>query len=369
MSRHGSCDPIASVEAIELSIPFEDGGEGMGLTPQRWRAFDQVLVRIETRSGRVGWGEAFSYVCRTAVAAAVRDMAAPLLIGREPDDPAAITDELQRKLHLFGRYGVTLFAISGIDIALWDLKAAGEGVPLSELLGGARRNRVDSYASLVRYADPVLVGRFAREAASLGYRSIKLHEIARGCIEAGRRGAGAQLHLTVDVNCAWSADHAAAMLPVLSALGVDWLEEPIFPPEDFAALALLRGQGVRIAAGENACTAVAFRQMLEAGALDVAQPSVTKVGGLTEFMRVAALCEAHGVPVMPHSPYFGPGYWATLHLASVLAAEPLFEVLYVQAEAESGLRRPKPAGGWIETPSGPGLGFAPDMDVLARYRV
>jgi L-alanine-DL-glutamate epimerase-like enolase superfamily enzyme len=362
-------DPIASVEAIELSIPFEDGGAGVGLTPQRWRAFDQVLVRVETRSGCVGWGEAFSYVCRTAVAAAVRDMVAPLLIGREFDDPAALTDELQRKLHLFGRYGVTMFAISGVDIALWDLKAQAANVPLVALLGGARRERIDSYASLVRYGDPELVERFAREAVAEGYRSVKLHEIAPDCIAAGRRGAGAGVHLTVDVNCAWSADHARAMIPMLKEQGIDWLEEPVFPPEDHATLAGLRGQGVRIAAGENACTSVAVRHMLDAGAMDVAQPSVTKVGGVTEFMRVGALCVARGVPVMPHSPYFGPGWWATLHCAAALEAEPLFEVLYVSAEAESGLRRAHPSGGWLEASTAVGLGFEPDPETFARYRV
>ena len=289
-----SADPIVSVEAIELSIPFEDGGEGVGLTPQRWRSLEQVLVRIETQSGRVGWGDAFAYACRKPVAAAVREMVAPLLIGRDPGDPAALNDELQRKLHLFGRYGITIFAISGADIALWDLKAQAAGLPLSALIGGARRNRIDCYASLVRYGDAALVERYAREAVAEGYRSVKLHEIEASCIAAGRRGAGAGTHLTVDVNCVWSSERATAMLPLLLEQGVDWLEEPIFPPEDHRALASLRGKGARIAAGENACTSIAFRHMLEAGAVDVVQPSVTKVGGVTEFMRVAALAATRG---------------------------------------------------------------------------
>jgi L-alanine-DL-glutamate epimerase-like enolase superfamily enzyme len=362
-------DPVVSVEAIELSIPFSDGGSGLGLTPGRWTDLDMVLVRVQTRSGRVGWGEAFSYVCRRAVAAAVRDMVAPLAIGREPDDVVAITDEAQRRLHLFGRYGITMFAISGLDIALWDLKAQAAGVPLHGMFGASHRQRVQAYASLVRYGDPVLVEDRARRAADEGYTSIKLHEVETGTIQAGRRGAGTAAHLTVDVNCAWSAEQVRRMIPGLQAIGADWLEEPVFPPEDHTTLASLRGAGIRIAAGENACTAMAFRQMLDAGAVDIAQPSVTKVGGVTEFLRVSELCAERDVPVMPHSPYFGPGYWATLHLTAALPGAPLFEVLHIDLEAEFGEDRPKPVGGQIAVPQGPGLGFRPDAATLARYRV
>src|SRR4051794_31267883 len=112
---------ITAVDPIVLRIPFQDGGTGLGMTPQRWAVLDTVLVRIETDTGLVGWGEAFGYFCHRAVAAAVTDLAAPSLIGRDPSDPAALNLELQRKLALFGRYGITIFALS--DIALWDLRA------------------------------------------------------------------------------------------------------------------------------------------------------------------------------------------------------------------------------------------------------
>lgn len=363
-------DPIARVDVIELSIPFEDGGAGEGLTPGRWRSLDQVLVRIETRAGRVGWGEAFGYVCRAAVAATLRQMVAPILIGREPDDPAALNAELQRKLHLFGRYGITVFAISGVDIALWDIKSRTEGVPLHALLGAAQRPDVQAYASLVRYGEAGLVARYAARAWAEGYTSIKLHEITRDCIAAGRAAAGQDAHLTVDVNCAWNGAQAMAMLPELAALDIAWLEEPIFPPEDFSTLAMLEGQGVvAIAAGENACTAFEFTRMAASRAVRFAQPSITKMGGVSEFMAAARVCAAAGIGLMPHSPYFGPGYWATLHAMAVLPGAPLLEILYVDAAGESGLARPHAQGGRVAIPQGVGLGFTPDAAALRRFAV
>ena len=132
---------------------------------------------------------------------------------------------------------------------------------------------------------------------------------------------GEGVPLCVDTNCPWTPAEAREMAARLAPYDLHWLEEPIFPPEDFDALARLQHEsGVDLACGENACTAFEFRNMLDAGAVRYAQPSVTKVGGVTEFRKVVALAEARGVTVMPHSPYFGPGWLATLQL---LAAMPL----------------------------------------------
>lgn len=361
---------IAAVEVFELTIPFTDGGPGLGLTPDRWDRFDTVLLRVTDETGRHGWGEAFSYACRGPVAAAVREMVAPLLLGQDAADPAAVTDMLQRRLHLFGRYGITFFAISGADIALHDLRARTAGVPLATLLGARRRDAVQAYASLVRYGSPGLVQRFAAEAVAGGYRSVKLHEVTEDTIAAGRLGAGPDTHLTVDVNCAWTVAEARRFAPVLRRHGIAWLEEPVFPPEDFAALATLRGPDMPdLAAGENACSAQQFAHMIAAGAVRFPQPSVTKVGGVTEFARVLALAEAAGLDCMPHSPYFGPGYFATLQLLAVAPGRPLLEVLYVRPAAYPGLRTPLPAGGMVAIPDAPGIGFEPDLATFDRYSV
>lgn len=181
---------ITAVEAVPLAIPFRYGAEGWKLGSGGWRALDFCLVRVETDAGLVGWGEAFSYSCRRAVSAAVRDMIAPIAVGKEVSEIGAIHAEIQKRLHIFGRFGITAFALSGLDIALWDLAGKSAGKPLHALLGGARRERIACYASLLRYADAKLLDQYCRQALDDGYRAIKLHEVDEKVIAAApRRGA------------------------------------------------------------------------------------------------------------------------------------------------------------------------------------
>ena len=175
---------ITAVEAVPLAIPFRYGAEGWKLGSGGWRALDFCLVRVETDAGVVGWGEAFSYSCRRAVAAAVRDMIAPIAVGRKVSELAAIHAEIQKRLHIFGRFGITAFALSGLDIALWDLAAKSAGKPLHALLGGARRERIACYASLLRYADTKLLSQYCGKALDDGFRAIKLHEVDEKVIAA-----------------------------------------------------------------------------------------------------------------------------------------------------------------------------------------
>jgi L-alanine-DL-glutamate epimerase-like enolase superfamily enzyme len=295
-------------------------------------------------------------------------MVAPLLLGEDASDPAHLTRGIQRKLHLFGRYGITIFAISGADMALWDLKAKADERPLAELLGPVLRQAIPAYASLVRYGHPETVERHAARAVADGYRSVKLHEVTVPAIQAGRRGAGPGTHLTVDANCAWSGDEAEGLIPAFEEAELAWLEEPLYPPEDFRALATLAARTrVPLAAGENACTAVEFARMIEDRAVAYPQPSVTKVGGVTEFAAVLKQAAAAGLTCMPHSPYFGPGYWATLQLLAIAPGEPLLERLYVESAAMPGIGTPEPDKGVVAIPQTPGIGFEPDWDVLERF--
>src|SRR4029450_3521620 len=125
-----------------------------------------MLVRVKTAAGIVGWGEAFAYACATATEAAIRDMFTPRLVGQSCHDIAALSREMQRQLHIQGRYGITIFAWSGIEMALWDIAAKRTGVSLATLLGGRRRGSVPAYASLVRYGDPLVVSTVATKGAA-----------------------------------------------------------------------------------------------------------------------------------------------------------------------------------------------------------
>ncbi|MGI9423015.1 MAG: mandelate racemase/muconate lactonizing enzyme family protein [Hyphomicrobiaceae bacterium] len=359
---------IRSVDVIPLQIPFEDGSAGTGLMPVKWTKLDIALVRLETVDGVVGWGDGFAYFCRRATVAAIEDMVAPLVIGREIEDIAAFNLEMQQRLHLNGRYGITMFAISAIDVALWDIAAKEAGVPLAELIGGRKRTALPAYASLVRYADPDLVRRFTEQAVSEGYRTIKLHEIALEAIEAGRAGAGDDVKLVTDVNCNWSLQKTHELMPHMKRLDLYWVEEPVFPPDDAATLGDLQTQyGVAIASGENACTSVEFQRT--APRIKYVQPSVTKVGGVSEFLRVCDVAEQHGATVMPHAPYFGPGYWATIQLMAARENCEQFEHFYVRPEAYLDADIVLPQAGSVTVSSRPGIGIEPDLEVLARYRV
>lgn len=356
---------ITAVEAVPLAIPFRYGADGWKLGSGGWKALDFCLVRVETDVGLVGWGEAFSYSCRRAVAAAVRDMIAPIAVGREVSELAAIHAEIQKRLHIFGRFGITAFALSGLDIALWDLAAKSAGKPLHALLGGARRERIACYASLLRYADTKLLSQYCRKALDDGFRAIKLHEVDEKVIAAAPRDAA----LLLDVNCEWSVSEAIAVGKRLAPLGLDWFEEPVFPPEDGAGLrAVGEGCGIPIAAGENCCFATQFAALFDAGAVQYAQPSVTKVGGITEFRKVAQLATARGVTLAPHSPYFGPGALATLHLLAALTDSARFEYFYLWPDAWLYGERLRPLRGELRVPSAPGLGADPDPEVLRRFR-
>ena len=359
---------IARVDCIPLRIPFDDYGSAPGLMPTKWTHLEMALVRVETTDGVIGWGDAFAYSCLSAVTAAIRDMVAPLVVGREIDDIAAVNLELQRRLHLHGRYGITIFAISGVDVALWDAKAKAKGMSLAHLLGGRTRSSIPAYASLVRYSEPALVAKLAKQAVAEGYRDVKLHEITLEAIEAGRNAVGPGIRLTTDINCNWSAADAERLMPHMKRLDLYWVEEPLFPPDDAGPLKALEQKfGVPLASGENACTSVEFARTVPA--ITYTQPSVTKVGGVSEFMRVAELAKAAGRTIMPHSPYFGPGYWATLQLAAACPNAELFEYLYIKPEADVGLGLPHPVKGAVTIPDKPGIGFDPDMAVIERYRV
>ena len=226
------------------------------------------------------------------------------------------------------------------------------------------------YASLFRYGDPEAVAEATASARSEGYGAVKLHEVTEESVAAAREAAGDGVPLMLDTNCPWSFAEARAMALRLKPYDLLWLEEPIFPPEDFRALARLQAEtGVALAAGENACTAFQFRAMLDAGAVRYAQPSVTKVGGVTEFRKAAALAESAAAALMPHSPYFGPGFLATLHLAAALPEPGLVEWFYLKREACLYGPAIAPREGAFRVPEGPGLGAEPDAEVIKDYRL
>ena len=360
---------ITNVEAIPLAYPFRHGGPPSGWGGKAWTEMKTLLVKVETDEGITGWGEAFGYNAIPATVAALETMVAPNAVGRDATRIGELMADLQLSLHLFGRYGVPIFAMSGLDIALWDIAGKAAGLPLNRLIGGPARDSVPAYASLLKYQDTGVVAELTSEALARGYSQIKLHETTVPEVEAARRAAGDGVPIMLDVNCVWSLKEARLIAERLFDYDLHWLEEPIWPPENFAGLAALRSEsGIRIAAGENACTAWQFAAMLEAEAVDFAQPSVTKVGGVSEFLKVAALAETANVTLGPHSPYFGPGFLATLQLLSAMPGIEAIERFYTELDEDLYDGAVDPRDGKIAVPEGPGLGLDPNPDFIAKYR-
>lgn len=361
---------IADVQIIPLTIPLDHSKKPPGWDQEIWKSLNTMLVRIETDSGIVGWGDAFAYNSRRAIQGILEDMVVPKLIGRDASDITSLMHSLQKDLHLFGRYGMIIHALSGVDIALWDIAGKASGLPLCNLLGGRVRDDLVGYSSLFRYGNPDLVTESIRTSLAEGFRFIKLHEITEENIAAARKAAGHDIPIMVDTNCPWTPAEAYEMAMKFKPYDIYWLEEPIFPPEDFRALAKLQADcGIALAAGENAYTAFQFREMFAAGAVTYAQPSVTKVGGITEFRKISAMAAASGVQLMPHSPYFGPGFLATLHLTAAEANPGHIEWFYLNREACLYDDAIKPVNGFYRVPDGPGLGIEPNPDVIKDYRV
>ena len=356
---------ITAVEAIPLGIPWQPTDP-----PSPWtaRLGTQVLVRVTTDAGLVGWGEAFALGAPMAVCAVVRDALAPLLLGEPGTDLERLVDRMHRGTLLFGRRGLGMFAISAVELALWDLAGQARGLPVYELLGGLSQPRIAAYASLARFDRPADVARAAARAVAQGFRGVKLHQTDEASVAAAREAVGPDVALMLDVNCPWTPAEAIRRGRALARYELAWLEEPVWPPEDYAGLAQVAAAlETPIAAGENEATAIGFREMVRAGAVDILQPSPTKVGGLSEAQKIVALAAAGHVAVVPHSFYFGPGLAAALHLAASTAGMawvewPMGDLVTPLLEEPI-----RPAAGWLSPPTGPGLGGRPNAVALRRH--
>jgi D-galactarolactone cycloisomerase len=242
---------IAKAESILLSMPFEAGGTppwSFGGRPAN--SFDVLLVRLETDNGLVGWGEAFSRGRDVALKQLIDTRLLPLLIGRDATQISRTKHDLEFQLHNFGRIGAVEYGIAAIDIALWDLLGKSCGKPLHVLLGGAYADALEVYASLMRYRNVPDVRKATQRAVERGYRYIKLHEVGLEEIRAAVEAAGDKAKVMLDTNCPWTVEQALAMSKDLSDLNLYWLEEPVWPPENYRGLAIVKAQGIhRIASG------------------------------------------------------------------------------------------------------------------------
>jgi L-alanine-DL-glutamate epimerase-like enolase superfamily enzyme len=340
--------------------------------------YEALLVKIETDEGVVGWGEALTPVGPEVVAEIINSLLSVVLIGKNPLNIAALWDEMYGSMRVRGHYtGFMLDAMAACDIALWDLKGQYLGCPLYQLLGGAYRERVPAYVSGLPEA--TLEGKvtLAKRWQEAGFNSIKLHAgygISADLedIAALRRELGDEVCLMLDGHWNYTLNEARELAARLKDYGVLFLEAPLSNPEDYVSHSELRASvDLDIALGEGERNRFQYRDILEKRAADILQPDIGRVG-ITEFLRIVHLAEAHGVRVAPHlSTHLGVAIAASIHLS---AAIPNFVMLeYQPAPFELGnqyLEKPiECRHGYFAIPEGNGLGVRPDLEKLKCVRV
>ena len=367
---------IREIRAAGLRGATPEGGWDDELRPDDCV---HTLVAVITDEGPVGLGSVFT---TDKLVHAALALLAPLYRGENALEPERVSEKLHQNTFWMGRGGSVTHTISGIDIALWDLLGKACGQPVGRLLGGRYRDRVKPYASLLMRQPGPLAQRLA-ELRGQGFRAFKIgwgpfgrhsDRLDREIVRAARQAVGSESLLMVDAggsDAFWKQGYKWALrtAAMLAEFNVAWFEEPL-PPDAMNDYVLLRRQSpVPIAGGEVLTRRQAFQPWLEAGALDVVQPDVTKVGGISEERRIAWMAQEHGVRFIPHGWNTAVGLAADLQLASAFPATDLVEYLtgspYVDEIAAGGWKLD--AEGLLPIPDGPGLGLELDLDAVARH--
>jgi D-galactarolactone cycloisomerase len=347
-----------------------------------------AICVVSTDAGIQGLGEAFYFGGPAKIVASMMDATfGPLLIGKDPFDTSVLWDSLYNWTRDQGMKGITISALSAIDIALWDIKGKTLGLPVYKLLGGAYRNRARVYATGLYEPQHVASVEEALVEEALGYKKegfvgMKL-KVGYGLerdvryMKAIREAIGNDLYLMVDANHAYNAAEAIRLAREMEQFNIYWFEEPV-PPEDLEGyLEVKNHTNVLIAGGECEYTRYGFRELINRRAVDILQPDLCAAGGFTELMKILAMASAANVPVIPHVWGTNIGLAASLQLFAALPhfperrfpAEPRCEYDRSPHPLRDGITRETfvMQDGSLPIPDRPGLGISLDMDFVAKY--
>ncbi|PLC55845.1 mandelate racemase [Pollutimonas nitritireducens] len=368
---------ITRITAIPLSYRLPEGKTvtmGVGSTLKR----DAIIIRVETSEGVIGYGESHPGRSPGAIISLIHNTLAPLLQGMDASDVVGAWQRVHRMQ--FSSHGLgagAALAHSGIDMALWDIRGKAANMPLYKLLGGSQR-RIPAYAGGISmgYQPAAALAEEAQGYVDAGYKAVKLRlgdtvkdDIGRATHV--RKVLGDDIDILTDANTAYTIAQVRRVLPALADIKAGWLEEP-FACNDFASYreAARITPLVPIAAGENHFTRFEFAQMLEAGAVQVWQPDLSKTGGITEGVRIAALASAFRIPVHAHSSATGLNHAATLHFLAATENAGYFEACVSKFNPFRdmfGSTFQIGADGCVEPPSGPGLGVEVDEAIFKDF--
>jgi L-rhamnonate dehydratase len=366
---------ITDVEALLLRQPsaiasaIADGSQ------------DALIVRIHTDAGITGIGEVDSIplVAKAIIEAPASHKIASglraLLIGEDPLAIRRLWDRMYDGTIYFGRRGAAIHAISGVDIALWDIAGKAAGKPVHELLGGARRDRVKAYASTLMPETAAEAHATVAAQREAGFGAVKLGwgpfgrdpELDVALVAAARAGGEDDFDLMIDIGLGWSNPREAILrVRRMEEHRPYWIEEPFMPDSYAHYAALAAAVDTPIAAGEEESVTADFERLIELGDVSVIQPDVTRVGGISELLRIVELARARGRRLVPHSWSTGIIKAATLHVLAVMPEVEYFEYCVQTTELNQRLvSQPFPLiDGCVTIPDAPGLGVDLDEDVV-----
>ncbi|MDB5374242.1 MAG: hypothetical protein JWP04_2884 [Belnapia sp.] len=383
---------ITKVQANWVQVPIPPERQHLS-DFGRQPSFDSVIVRIETDAGITGWGEAKAGVASTAacggLAAVINLDCAPLLLGEDPRDISRLWDTLYNaprqgfaidRGHGFpglGRRGLSISAIAGIDLALWDILGKSLGAPVWRLLGGRRAERMPAYAS-GGWADAANIGaQLLGYVEQGGFGAVKMRvgamdgPVARSAarVRAARQALGPEIGLAADAHGTWTVAEAKAFCRMVEDCDLLWFEEPVTADDKQGQAEVRRASSVPISSGESEFTRHDFRELAELRAADVLQPDLAIAGGITEGLRIGAIAAAFNLRLAPHLWSGAPAFAAGLHLAASQSAGFILEyslghnpMLHELIEERFPVE-----GGFVAVPDRPGLGITVREEFLARY--
>ena len=367
---------ITRIESAGLRGATPEGGWATEIKPSDCV---HTLIAVFTDEGVTGWGSVFTNNALVQAALAVLE---PLYVGENPFEPERVSEKLHTNTFWLGRGGTLTHTISGIDIALWDILGKSTGQPVGRLVGGRYRERVRPYASLLMRA-PGPLSEHLQAIKAQGFKAFKIgwgpfgresNKTDEEIVRAAREAVGPDSMLMVDAggsDAFWRQGYkwAVRTADMLHEYGIYWFEEPLAPDNLADYLLLRKNSKIPIAGGEVLTRRQSFAPWLQAGAFDIVQPDVTKVGGISEERKIAWMAEDNGVRFIPHGWNTALGLAADLQLASAAKFTDLVEYLTGSPFIDDIVvdKWVLDAEGYLPIPDGPGLGISLNFDAVEKY--
>lgn len=364
---------IERIEALPLTAAIEKPFRIATTTFSEVRA---LIVKITTDNGLTGIGESVVRSAPKATKYIIEDMLAPLIVGKNPIHAAGRWWEMFSAMRTRGHTkGHFVEAISGVDVAIWDIIGKAFGIPVYQALHGFGRTTLTAYGSSVFCDEIDAMVRKAEAFLDLGYNAIKI-KLGMGldsdieAMKAIRSAVGEETRLMVDANSHYDSATAVRLGRRLEPLNIEWFEEPV-PPYDFRGYRQVKqGQPLPVAGGEGEFSLYGFRDLLATEALDIIQPDIGRVGGFTEGMRIAALIQADNLKMSPHTGMFSAlNVVVAMHYAAAAPNFTVFEFMEIDHPLMDIFTAPmpRPKNGIIEMPDAPGLGVELDMKKIEPW--